>query len=255
MHLTSFSDAKSELLLAARRLAGGDRIGLFGSLLLHGLVALVIFLFIVRNTSQTSPQTALHIVSIDLIRLGEETVSPSAPRKALMPQQQAARPQEAASPTREAVSTTGRNPAPEDALDAKLRALARLRQPPTKLTLQGTGASNVDAASNGAPGDEAMYSIRDYVRAQVERRWHFDFGKLGNRNVAIPIRIEMKRDGTIVSADIVEVERAKHDVAYRDVALSARNAALLSSPIPLPPGDYPKTMRMTLSLNPRDVLR
>ncbi|MBU6297755.1 MAG: hypothetical protein KGJ79_06925 [Alphaproteobacteria bacterium] len=253
MHLNPFDDAKNELLTAARKVA--DRPGMFGSLLLHGLVALIIFLFIVKNTSQTSPQAAFHVVSIDLIRLGEETVSPSAPRKAVVPQEQAARPQEAASPTRETVSPTGRKPAPEDALDAKLRVLAQLRQPPTKLNLQGTGASNVDAASNGMPGNEATYSIRDYVRAQVERRWYYDFAKLGGRNVTVPIRIAMKRDGTIVSADIVEEERAKHDVAYRDVALSARNATLLSSPITLPPGDYPKVMHMTLDMNPRDVLR
>ncbi|MDE1938976.1 MAG: cell envelope integrity protein TolA [Alphaproteobacteria bacterium] len=253
MPLTSFSDAKSELLTAARKVAA--RPGVLGSLLLHGLAALIIFLFIVKNASQTVLQAPLHIVPIDLIRLGEETVSPSAARKAVVPQEQAAHPQEAASPRRAAVSPTGKKQAPEDALDAKLRALARLRQPPTKLNLQGTGASNVEAASSGAQGNQATYSIRDYVRAQVERRWYYNFSKLGGRTVIVPIRIAMKRDGTIVSAEIVEEERAKHDVAYRDVALSARNAALLSSPIALPPGDYPKTMHMTLDMNPRDVLR
>jgi hypothetical protein len=45
------------------------------------------------------------------------------------------------------------------------------------------------------------------------------------------------------------------DPLYREVALSARNAVLLSSPILLPPGDYQDVMDMVLYLNPRDALR
>ena len=65
----------------------------------------------------------------------------------------------------------------------------------------------------------------------------------------------MKRDGTIVSAVIMEEARSKADALYRDIALSARNAVILSSPIALPPGDYPRTMHFTLDLDPRDTQR
>jgi hypothetical protein len=65
----------------------------------------------------------------------------------------------------------------------------------------------------------------------------------------------MKRDGTIATADIVEQARAKTDAVYRDIALGARNAVLLSSPIALPAGDYPKEMHFTLLLDTRAVLR
>ena len=44
------------------------------------------------------------------------------------------------------------------------------------------------------------------------------------------------------------------DPAYREVAVSARNAVLLASPIALPAGQYQDVMEMVLYLNPRDAL-
>ena len=68
-------------------------------------------------------------------------------------------------------------------------------------------------------------------------------------------RVVMKRDGTIVSAVIMEEARSKSDAVYRDIALSARNAVILSSPIALPPNDLPATMHFTLDLDPKDAQR
>jgi hypothetical protein len=239
----------AERLKAALR----DSPGVAGTLLLHGLFALALLLYATGHhaaPSVSQPQ----LIPIDLVRLGEETTSPEAAQHSVLPQQKASTPRKEASPVPEAISPTGRKPAPEDALDAKLRALARLRQPDSKLKLEGTGESNVAASNGGAPG-EGTYSIRDYVRAQIERRWSLDLARLAGRNFVIPIRIVMKHDGTIASAEIVDLARSKTDVIYRDIAISARNAALLSSPINLPPGDYPKEMHLTLALNPRDTVR
>ena len=230
-----------------------DSPGIAGTLLLHGLFLLILLVYITGHPTQPS-SAGPAVVPIDLVRLGEETTAPDAVRKAVMPQESASTPRREASPRPEAVSPNGKKAAPEDALDAKLRALAQLRQPDSKLKLEGVGESNVSASNGGTPGD-GTYSIRDYVRAQIERRWSLNLARLGGRNLTIPIRIVMKQDGTIVSAEIVDLAQAKVDVVYRDIALSARNAALLSSPINLPPGDYPKTMRLTLALNPRDTVR
>ena len=111
-----------------------------------------------------------------------------------------------------------------------------------------------DAGPTGASG-EAAYSVRDYVRAQAERRWNLDFGKLGNRTFEIPIHILMRPDGTIVTAELVDKQRAASDAVYRMIALSARNAVLLSSPISLPAGRYEESVNMTLVFNPRDMRR
>ncbi len=224
--------------------------GVAGTLLLHGVAALLIFLFFVERASQP-PQGPVHFVPIDLVRLGAETVSPDAPLKSVVPQQRAAKTAEAASPTPQTTAPDKTKPAPLDDLDAKLRALAKLRQPPSDLKIDNAqGVSNV-AAADGAPGDQATYSVRDFIRSVVLRRWYLNLAKLGTRKFNIPIRVVMKRDGAIVSAEIVE----RHDLLYKDIAISACNAVLLSSPIALPPGDYPPTMHFTLDLDPRDTQR
>lgn len=243
------------LLIAGRRYAEENGLGLAVSAALHGLLAFLVF-FAIANRSAAPPSNATTpFIPIDLIRLGDETRSPPADLKALVPQQKAGRPQEAAAPKPAAVSPSGRKPAPVDAIDAKLKALARLKQPDTPLKLdEGQGISNVDAA-NGAPGASAMYSVRDYVLAQVLRRWTLNLSRVAEKPLIIAIAVVMKRDGAIVSAEIVEQSRAKTDARYRDIAIGARNAVLLSSPIALPAGDYPKEMRFTLKLDTRAVIR
>ncbi len=242
------------LLSAGRRYAEENGAGIAVSLLLHALVLLAV-LFTLTHRGIVKPSALIPVVPVDLIRLADETRSPAAERKAVVPQQRAGQPQEAASPTRAVVSPNGKKHAPLDALDAKLKGLARLKQPDTPLKLEaGQGVSNTDAA-NGEPGDSATYSIRDYVLAQVLRHWTLDLSRAASRKLVIPIRVVMKRDGTISAAEIVEEARAKADAVYRDIAIGARNAVLMSSPIPLPAGDYPKEMRFTLNLDTRAVLR
>jgi hypothetical protein len=58
----------------------------------------------------------------------------------------------------------------------------------------------------------------------------------------------------VTKAEIVDSSRAS-DPAYREVAVSARNAVLLSSPLALPAGHFQGVMDMVLYLNPRDALR
>ena len=254
MHPNTGSGTKDELFLAGRKAAQENGAGVVGSLLLHGLAALAIFAFIVKSAPQTA-QNMLPFVPVDLVRLGMETESPPAARKALVPQQKAAARQEASSPSNETVGPNKTKPPPVDTLEAKLRGLAKLRQIQNNPKVaEGQGVSNVDAA-NGAPGETATYSVKDYVRAQVLRRWSLNLAKLAGRSFTIPIRMAMKRDGTIVSAKIVEESRTKIDPLYRDIALSARNAVILSSPIALPPADLPAIMHFTLDLDPKDTRR
>lgn len=251
----AMQDARAHL-LAARRYARKNGAGLAVSLSLHGLLAFLMLVVIAHRTMVPPPASQpIPFVPVDLIRLGDETRSPPAELKAPVPQQKAGRPQDAAVPKNAAVSPAGRKTAPVDALEAKLKNLARQKQPDTPLKLEvGQGISNVDAA-NGPPGDSAMYAVRDYVLAQVLRRWTLNLSRAAGRPLVIGIAVVMKRDGTIAAADIIEQSRAKTDALYRDIAIGARNAVLLSSPIALPPGDYPKEMRFTLKLDTRAVLR
>lgn len=243
------------LIAAARRYAGANGFGVAGSLLLHALLAALVLVVVARNTAHVTSRLSqpFPFVPVELIRLSDETRSPPAEQRSVVPQQKAGRPQEAATEAPGGVSATGKKPV--DALDAKLHALARLKQPESKLVIgEGAGVSTADAA-NGAPGDSATYAIRDYVLAQALRRWTLNLARAGTRPLAIKIAVVMKRDGTIIAADIVEQARAKTDALYRDIAIGARNAVLLSSPIALPAGDYPKEMHFTLVMDTRAVLR
>jgi hypothetical protein len=232
--------------------------GALASLLLHLFAALSIFWFLMQTSH--APQSEQQIVPVDVvIRLADETRSPPAQSTAPVPQQRARqlevkrttapRPPESAAPNKTRIQ-------PVDDLDAKLRGLARLRQPMTKLPMLDNATGAVDATSSGAlAGDEATYSVRDFVRAQAERRWNLDFTKLGRRKFVIPIHIVMSQDGTILAAEIVDKQRFALDPVYRSTALSARNAILLSSPIALPVGTYNTSVEMTLDFNPRDMIR
>ena len=48
--------------------------------------------------------------------------------------------------------------------------------------------------------------------------------------------------------------RLANDAVWRDIALSARNAVLLASPVALPAGQRFSETTLTLRLDPRDTL-
>ena len=121
------------LLGAARKHARETGPGLASALLLHGLLVALIILMHMQFAAPARP-TALSVVPVDVVQFGEETTSPPATLKSVVPQQKRVptRKQEEASPVPpHGVSPNGTKPVPVDNLDAKLRALARLRQPDT----------------------------------------------------------------------------------------------------------------------------
>jgi hypothetical protein len=241
---------------ASRKNAREVAPGILASLALHFLVALSVVLLMMRTTAPLS--RSQQIVPVDVvIRLAEQTRSPPSATSAPVPQasprgvrndaQSSPHPLERTAPEKT-------RPLPLDNLDAKLRAFARLRQPEKSLPALDAETGTQYAGPTGATG-EATYSVRDYVRAQAERRWNLDFTKLGNRRFEIAIHVLMQPDGTIVTAELVDKQRAASDAIYRMIALSARNAVLLSSPISLPTGRYDEPVDMTLVFNPRDMKR
>ena len=148
-------------------------------------------------------------------------------------------------------------PTPADSLAAKLQSLAKLREPapprpPNPRPQEGAGLSNVTASSaNAAPGSTATYSVKDFLRAQVERHWYWDRRQLGAGDWAVSIHVLLNRDGSVAKAEIVDDTRHGGNATYHDLALSARNAVLLSSPLNLPPGLYDSVKDITLTLDPR----
>ena len=236
--------------------ASGDGRGVAGSLALHLLFALGVLLLILRGASEP-PIPPSRFVPVEIVQLGEETTSPPTPLKAKIPQPVTpprAAPHEPASANRPEGTT--RDGKVIDDLETKLRALANLKQPQSNIAPVPTPAATDPASSaDAAPGAYTAYAVRDLIRAQVLRRWNLDVTELGQSSFQIALRIVVLKNGSVAKVDVLDRERYTRDVLYRQVALSARNAVLLSSPLTLPAGAFGDQLTVTLTLNPRDTLR
>lgn len=228
-----------------------QRFGAAGSLVLHGVLLFLVLVLVARHPPQvwTSPPA---FVPVDLLLsvTGTGPFGPKGPAQQSAPHTPKT---EAASLSRAAVSPEGKHN-PEDALEAKLKAFARLRQPNQNIPIDaGTGSGAMNAG-----GGNGGYALRDYVRAQILKRWSLSLAKLAGRTMLVEIRVTLKRDGRITAAEVVggpADKQSEAGILYRDIAISARNAALLASPVLLPSGDYPAEMHFTLTLNPQDTVR
>ncbi len=238
-----------------RRYLADNGPGFAVSALAHGLVLLLILLHF--KPIAPAEQEKLHSVLVDIVHLGDETTSPPSKQKAAMPQQEASarRAPTAHSP----VEAAQRNrPKPVDDLDNRLNALSKLScaGDPTRRRSPAPASRARESTSNdAAAGSDAAYALRDFVRAQVMRRWNLDLSLLGERKWIVALRVVMKSNGTIREAEVVDKHRYATDAIFRQIAMSAKNAVLLSSPIALPAGSYPAETEMTLNLNPRDAMR
>jgi outer membrane biosynthesis protein TonB len=173
----------------------------------------------------------------------------------------APRPVKAEEPDRQPAAKLKRQPLPADDLSVRLERLARLRQPapPTPATPRqqnGSGASDVTAARLDARrAEDARYGVKDFIRAQVERRWNPDRRGLKGRDWVVAIHVLLRPDGSVESAEIVETGHHPSDSAYDDFARSARNAVLLSSPLTIPTGEYDIAKDVVLDFTSRQALQ
>jgi hypothetical protein len=225
-------------------------VGFALSVVLHGIA--LAFLLVVGVFGTEGSQGGLEIVPVEVEIAPQSATTPAKPRTAALPQPNAAHPPD---PSPDGVA---RSSAPDtDALKAKLEALARLRQPDAVTPSEENGAARPDRVAKNddiTSGLEGPFSVKDYIRAQVERRWNPDPAILRNSEVSVPIHVEITSVGVVLKAEIVDTARAA-DPDYREIAVSARNAVLLSSPLALPAGHYQDVMDMVLYLNPKDALR
>jgi hypothetical protein len=143
--------------------------------------------------------------------------------------------------------------APPD-LQAQLEALARQQQIQAQQEVQ----ANSSVAFNGgeaAPNSSAAYRVKDFIRAQIERHWYLDRAATGAGDFSVSLHLQLQRDGRVMSAEIVGGGSFAASDAYRSAASSLRAAALLSSPLALPPGRYEDVKDIELIFRPKDVIQ
>lgn len=217
------------------------------SIILHGLILLA---FILMHDGAPAPD----IIPLDVIVLDDETISPPQSDASSTPQPSADTPSPPAAEPTSGVAPNERL----DELDSKLHALSKLQQPNTddRALETSRGLPRVAAGSNdGAADSYTARALKDLIRAQVERRWGLDLSTLGGSNFSVLIRVEITRAGVVTKAEVADTVRFNTDKTYHDIALSARNAVLLSSPFVLPPASYSDVMDLVLNLNTKDARR
>lgn len=111
------------------------------------------------------------------------------------------------------------------------------------------------AGSAGGAGSGGPFDIRDFLRAQIERRWEFDVGQLGQSDFVVGLHLRLDPDGAIRTADIVGDPRYQTSPSFKAAADSARRAALVASPFQIPAGKYGVVDDVTVELSPRDALQ
>jgi outer membrane biosynthesis protein TonB len=224
------------------------------SALLHGAVLLLALLLWTLARAPSPPPSGPQPIPVDLVEEGPETISPDG-QKSKLPQERAT--ETAEHPQPQAV------PVPKQASPVKAPGKQAPHkdqdhsQPdphgtPSPQPQEGDGISNTTTGANGTLNGHAAYGVKDYVRAQIERRWYPKGSALLRNDWVVQLHLQLDENGSVEKAEIVDGGKMG-DAAYRDFAFSVRNAAVLSAPFALPPGLDEAARDMTLNFNPRQV--
>jgi hypothetical protein len=219
-----------------------DRPGWVLSLALHLGVVLLAIWYLAARPVLPPPQRALPVELVTLAPASGPSGAQPAPRAG------APRPRPAAAPRPEGVKPDATEQ-PQDELSAKLRALAQLSAPDTPLAVGG------GTGEGGSGRGAGTYALRDFIRAQILRRWLPALSDAAARATVVRLRLNVSSGGAISDIVIVDQDRFRTDAVFHGMALSARNAAMLASPIRMPPGNWPKVIPLEIDLDPKAALR
>lgn len=141
-------------------------------------------------------------------------------------------------------------PKPVDPFDTLLKDVAKKEEKlkqreKTEEPREETKAEPVQTvAQNTSPKltDQPLsMTVIDLIRRQVESKWVVPAGAEDERDLAVELRVRLRPDGSVVSADIVDMGRMQTEPFFRTMAESARRAILNASPLQgLPPEQYEK---------------
>lgn len=95
----------------------------------------------------------------------------------------------------------------------------------------------------------------DLIRQTIRKCWHFPAGLKNAEELAVDIKMELSKDGSVKKAEIVDKSRLNSDPDFRIAAENAYRAVLdpKCSPLPLPPDKYEEWKDLELTFNPKDM--
>ena len=100
-------------------------------------------------------------------------------------------------------------------------------------------------------------SEEDALRAQIFGCWSVPLGLPYDQDLLVRIKLELKKDGTIMKSEILDHERMNRpgQKFYKVLAESALRAVRLCQPLKVPPTGYDKWKDLQLNFNPTEMLK
>ena len=100
-------------------------------------------------------------------------------------------------------------------------------------------------------------SEEDALRAQIFGCWSVPLGLPYNEDLLVRIKLNLKKDGTIMKSEILDHQRMNRpgQKFYKVLAESALRAVRLCQPLKVPPTGYDKWKDIQLNFNPTEMLR
>ena len=100
-------------------------------------------------------------------------------------------------------------------------------------------------------------SEEDALRAQIFGCWSVPFGLPYDEDLLVRLKLELKKDGTILKSEIIDHQRMNMpgQKFYKILAESALRAVRLCQPLRVPPTGYEKWKNIQLNFDPTEMLR
>ena len=100
-------------------------------------------------------------------------------------------------------------------------------------------------------------SEEDALRAQIFGCWSVPLGLPYDENLLVRIKLELKKDGTIMKSEILDHERMNRPDQrfYKILAESALRAVRICQPLKVPPTGYEKWKDLQLNFDPTEMLK
>ena len=100
-------------------------------------------------------------------------------------------------------------------------------------------------------------SEEDALRAQIFGCWSVPLGLPYDQNLLVRIKLQLKKDGTILKSEILDHERMNRPDQrfYKVLAESALRAVRICQPLKVPPTGYEKWKDLQLNFNPEEMLK
>ena len=99
-------------------------------------------------------------------------------------------------------------------------------------------------------------SEEDALRAQIFGCWSVPLGLPFDKNLLVRIKLQLKKDGTIVKSEILDHQRMNRpgQKFYKVLAESALRAVRLCQPLKVPPTGYERWKDLQLNFDPTEMI-